>query len=531
MKKNDAPYDIFISYRRDNGWDTAKHLRDILTAKGYSVFFDVDSLRSGDFNRALLDVIKDCTDFIIILSPNALDRCVNEGDWVRQELACALEAGKNVIPVASGKFHFPETLPEDINNVRWKNCVEVNITYFDAMVEKLISFLHSKPRKKSILRWLLPVALVCVAAIAAVFFLQARGKPPVVQNTQPEAVQEETAAIPASESVPDALPAGTATDQAEEQPAPAETDSVTPKASAVPEKKDTAVESAWTGGNVLMAQIISMEEAFSAKDLPAFGGEITRKEIGSVSFLDTLENKPDSAWDVSENQDGSVMAWAVPDGELYHLYLAGEGGVSAPEDCNFLFCGYTEAETFEFGNAFHTDSADKMNRMFFNDVSIGVLDLSGFRTENVTQMISMFDGCISLRALDLSSFDTSNVANMLSMFDDCRSLIKLDLSGFDTAKVKYMDYMFKNCRTLKELDVSMFDISRAESLSSMFQDCAHLKSLHLGRFDTALFPHTTDLFSGCDELADVYYGGTETDWEDAGLGETLPESTQVHFGV
>ena len=47
MKKKDEKYDIFISYRRDNGWDTAKHLRDILTAKGYSVFFDFAGLKPG----------------------------------------------------------------------------------------------------------------------------------------------------------------------------------------------------------------------------------------------------------------------------------------------------------------------------------------------------------------------------------------------------------------------------------------------------------------------------------------------------
>lgn len=108
MKQETPKYDIFISYRRENGEDTAKHLRDILVAKGYSVFFDTDSLQSGDFNRALLDVIENCKDFIIILSPNALDRCVNEKDWVRQELACALRNGKNIIPVFHRNFHFPE---------------------------------------------------------------------------------------------------------------------------------------------------------------------------------------------------------------------------------------------------------------------------------------------------------------------------------------------------------------------------------------------------------------------------------------
>ena len=147
--KQDAVYDIFISYRRDTGAATAKHLRDILTARGYSVFFDTDGLRSGSFNRELFSVIEKCTDFIIILTPDSLDRCVNSDDWVRMELACALNNGKNVIPVIHDKFRFPDSLPEDINEVRWKNGVAVNIEYFDAMVQKLVTFLDSKPKKKN----------------------------------------------------------------------------------------------------------------------------------------------------------------------------------------------------------------------------------------------------------------------------------------------------------------------------------------------------------------------------------------------
>ena len=188
MKRNNSKYDIFISYRRENGADTAKHLRDILVSKGYSVFFDTDSLQSGDFNRALLDVIENCTDFIIILSPNALDRCVNEKDWVRQELACALRTGKNVIPVTHRNFHFPEELPEDINDVRWKNGIAVNIEYFDAMVNKLIMFLHSKPRLEK--RKIIIPAVICLLAVAALIFMLPKlntGKKPV---TAPETVQE-----------------------------------------------------------------------------------------------------------------------------------------------------------------------------------------------------------------------------------------------------------------------------------------------------------------------------------------------------
>ena len=142
-RPNETEYDVFISYRRDGGAETAKHLRDVLTERGYRVFFDTDSLRSGDFNRKLFDVIDGCKDFLLILSPGALDRCENEGDWVRLELAHALELKKNVVPVMSGSFVFPETLPADIDAVRWQNGVSVNIEFFDAMIDKLVSFLES----------------------------------------------------------------------------------------------------------------------------------------------------------------------------------------------------------------------------------------------------------------------------------------------------------------------------------------------------------------------------------------------------
>ena len=58
--KEEKRYDIFISYRREGGEDFAKHLHDILVGKGYSVFFDTDTLKSGDFNVELLEKILYC---------------------------------------------------------------------------------------------------------------------------------------------------------------------------------------------------------------------------------------------------------------------------------------------------------------------------------------------------------------------------------------------------------------------------------------------------------------------------------------
>lgn len=138
-------YDIFISYRRDGGEQSAKSIYDRLRDKGYSVFLDVETLRSGAFNDKLYSVIEECKDVIVILSPQALDRCVNEADWMRLEITHALKCKKNVIPIMLRDFKFPEELPQDIEVLRYQNGIQASVEFFDAFLEKLYSFVKSKP--------------------------------------------------------------------------------------------------------------------------------------------------------------------------------------------------------------------------------------------------------------------------------------------------------------------------------------------------------------------------------------------------
>ena len=83
-------YDVFISYRRTS-FESANLIATRLRAAGYRVFFDMETMRSGLFNEQLYSVIESCKDFVIILSPDALDRCNEEGDWVRNEVLHALK--------------------------------------------------------------------------------------------------------------------------------------------------------------------------------------------------------------------------------------------------------------------------------------------------------------------------------------------------------------------------------------------------------------------------------------------------------
>lgn len=144
-------YDVFISYRREGGYETAKHLNDLLVRDGYRVSFDIDTLREGDFDDSLLKRIEQCSDFMLVVDKHTFDRTLDpyfdpKKDWLRIELAYALKLKKNIIPLLlSGVDGFPCNLPEDVADVITKNGPEYNKYYFDEFYRRLKLFLHCVP--------------------------------------------------------------------------------------------------------------------------------------------------------------------------------------------------------------------------------------------------------------------------------------------------------------------------------------------------------------------------------------------------
>lgn len=138
-------YDIFISYRRDGGDTLAQLIYDRLTGRGYRVFLDIESLRSGKFNEKLLNVIEESNDVIVILPPNALDRCKNPGDWLFREVSHAIQCEKNLVPIMMKGFSWPEEMPEGIEELANYNGIADSKNYFDAVIDKLTTILVSQP--------------------------------------------------------------------------------------------------------------------------------------------------------------------------------------------------------------------------------------------------------------------------------------------------------------------------------------------------------------------------------------------------
>ena len=237
-----------------------------------------------------------------------------------------------------------------------------------------------------------------------------------------------------------------------------------------------------------------------------FGNEEYKKEsIVSVEVLDTLENAPEDAWDVSESENGSVKAWVEKAGKkTYTLYLAADGGINLQDAAEGLFCEYTELETINLNGHLRADYTVSTKNMFKNCESVVELDLSTLNTGNTKDMSNMFENCKKMTSVILSdSFDTSNVVSMKSMFDGCFKLESLDLSGFDTKKVEDMSYMFYKCRALETLDLSSFVTPRLVTVEKMFYECKSLSQLDMSNLnckDDDL--NTDDMFGKCPKLKD-----------------------------
>ena len=238
-------------------------------------------------------------------------------------------------------------------------------------------------------------------------------------------------------------------------------------------------------------------------------GEYDRDDILSITFVDNLEDMQKGAWDVSANEDGSVMAWVIPheDNELYKgkydLYIGANGQIMGNRDCSELFVGYSFLKKIDFNNCFNTEIVEDMREMFSNCVDLQEMDLSNFDTKNVIDMSYMFDYCTSMEKINVSGFDTSKVENMSGMFNQCLFLTNLDLENFDTKNVKNMSSMFRNCNNLTDLNLENFDTNKVKYMQRMFEGCSGLINLDISNFNTEQVTNMGSMFYGCKKLENV----------------------------
>lgn len=138
---------IFISYRREGGLEVAKYLYENLI-EDYNVFFDNASLRSGPFEPEIISNVKKCDDFLLIITEDTFDRCVNPGDWITKECMTALQNNKNIIPVFVNCTHCPKKLFEFSDLVKIDGFNGIKWAFSTDTIDKIKSFLKGNKRYK-----------------------------------------------------------------------------------------------------------------------------------------------------------------------------------------------------------------------------------------------------------------------------------------------------------------------------------------------------------------------------------------------
>ena len=132
---------VFISYRRkDISWALAVY--QYLTSQNYDAFFDYTHIPSGDFEQIIVSNIKARAHFILILTPDALDRTSNEGDWLRREIETAIDEKRNIIPLFFDGFSFgspnvKEKLSGKLADISRYNGLDIPSGYFPEAMERL----------------------------------------------------------------------------------------------------------------------------------------------------------------------------------------------------------------------------------------------------------------------------------------------------------------------------------------------------------------------------------------------------------
>ncbi len=249
---------------------------------------------------------------------------------------------------------------------------------------------------------------------------------------------------------------------------------------------------------------------------------LQRQYIEKVTFVDSTAGANSTAWDVSDTQDGSIMAWYTGNNP-YQVYIGTDSGeIKANPDSSRLFSNIgffntcTATDVIVNIDLLNISNVTNMDSMFFQCgfSTMTSLDLGdNFDTSNVTNMSYMFTMCgyKAMTSLDLGDkFDTSQVTEMKSMFYNCgyTAMTSLDLGeNFDTSNVTDMNFMFNSCgnKAMTTLNLGPnFNTNSVTDMSNMFYGCGYtaMTSLDLGdNFDTSSVTDMQYMFYGCGAIA------------------------------
>lgn len=173
---NNNKYHIFISYRSEDGAQYARILQMQLEKTGYRVFLDYDELKRDRFGEDITHAIQSAPIFLMVLTPLYLQRCKEDGNWIKREIDLAIEGKKHFVPLnPDHKFNgIPDGLSPQIADVvenYQHSIVDFGQTLkatFNQMVDNQIKPIV-KPKRKLWALWNILIVVLLVAMGVGIF--------------------------------------------------------------------------------------------------------------------------------------------------------------------------------------------------------------------------------------------------------------------------------------------------------------------------------------------------------------------------
>ena len=286
-----------------------------------------------------------------------------------------------------------------------------------------------------------------------------------------------------------------------------------------------------------------------------------REKITSIVTKNdnTVPTTAIASYDVSEEQNKSVMAYVEDDGTGAGTYKLTIGGIIASESMRNYFYGFKNIKALDLSNI-DTSFTTDMGGMLNNCTNLKDVNLSNFDFSNITSMSAnlfssdMVDNLkvnmsnsdfhnltandtiiplvIFVQELDLSNSNFSNAdltrafahneiklnfssadlsnTNMTEMFSYNRNLASVNFEKVKTASVTNMSQMFVGCSGITSLDLSDFDTSSVTAMNSMLSMCSNLETINLKGLDTRNVTTMNGMFAVCSKLSSLELDGFNT---------------------
>jgi hypothetical protein len=157
---------IFISYRRETGYELA-HLVDAeLRLRGVRTFIDVSESDPGQFWPQIRAAIHSCRALVLICTNGSFETRPGD-DWVLREVSEATALGRPIVPVLSQDFKRPEALSPLIAQAIEYNGVSMDTQFHVAAFDHLSQLVGGRKRSEQRRRVAALAGLASLTLLAA----------------------------------------------------------------------------------------------------------------------------------------------------------------------------------------------------------------------------------------------------------------------------------------------------------------------------------------------------------------------------